>query len=102
MAFFNTCSLNYRSVVAVNISNSINKMKFEKLSLASVKNVLSRAELRKIMAGSGAPPPPPPGGGGGTGGSGGLPGSGYGDGCYVSYFGCNCVSDGLGSHGTCQ
>jgi hypothetical protein len=46
-------------------------MKIEKLSLKSVKNVLSRAELKKIMAGSGpvctleyeacgygAPPPP--------------------------------------------
>jgi hypothetical protein len=50
-------------------------MKFEKLSLASVKNVLSRAELRKIMAGSGAPPPPS-GGGGGGGGGGGSAGSG--------------------------
>ncbi len=37
-------------------------MKIEKLSLGSVKNVLSRAELKKIMAGSG--------GTGGTGGGG--------------------------------
>jgi hypothetical protein len=74
-------------------------MKFEKLSLASVKNVLSRSELRKIMAGSGGGAPP--GGGGGGGGGGGSAGGG-GQGCYGSYFGCNCVPDGLGSHGTCQ
>jgi len=42
-------------------------MNIEKLSLASVKNVLSRAELKKIMAGSGGGS----GGGGGTGGDGG-------------------------------
>ena len=90
-------------MVTVNISNSINKMKFEKLSLASVKNVLSRAELRKIMAGSGATPPPTGGGTGGAGGSGGLPGGELGHGCYVSYFGCNCVPDGPGLlHGTCH
>lgn len=29
------------------------KMKKEKLSLGSIKNVLSRAEMKKIMAGSG-------------------------------------------------
>ncbi|MDB5138969.1 MAG: hypothetical protein JWR12_885 [Mucilaginibacter sp.] len=31
-------------------------MKKEKLSLGSIKNVLSRAELKKIMAGSGGLP----------------------------------------------
>jgi len=68
--------------------------------MASIKNVLSRAELRKIMAGSGGGG----NGGGGGGGGGGTGGSGgsTGDGCYVSYFGCDCVSDGNGSHGTCQ
>jgi hypothetical protein len=63
-------------------------MKFEKLSLASVKNVLSRAELRKIMAGSGAPPPPPPGGGGGGGGggsAGGGGGSNSGNPCFTGF-----------------
>ena len=39
-------------------------MKIEKLSLGSIKNVLSRAELKKIMAGSG-PGGAPPGDGGG-------------------------------------
>jgi len=37
-------------------------MKIQKLSLSGIKNVLSRAELKTIMAGSG-------GGGGGGGGS---------------------------------
>ena len=37
------------------------KMKREKLSLSGIKNALSRAELKNIMAGSG------PGGGGGGG-----------------------------------
>jgi hypothetical protein len=46
-------------------------MKTEKLSLKSIKNVLSRAEMKTIMAGS-------DGGGGGTGGgSGGCPNYGY-------------------------
>jgi hypothetical protein len=58
-------------------------MKKQKLDLKSVKNALSRAEMRKIMAGS----------------------DGCGTGCYGGCFGtfCNaCVSDGNGSHGTCQ
>ncbi|MES2109052.1 MAG: hypothetical protein V4577_09910 [Bacteroidota bacterium] len=66
----------------------------QKLSLKGIKNVLSRAELREIMAGSG------PGGGGG-----GLP-DGCGSGCYpggcFGVFCKTCVPDGLGSHGTCQ
>lgn len=74
-------------------------MKFEKLSLASVKNVLSRAELRKIMAGSGTGGTGTGGGGGGGGGTGGSSGSGQG--CYVSYFGCDCVITGPGP-GYCQ
>jgi len=82
-------------------------MKFEKLSLASVKNVLSRAELRKIMAGSG---PGGTSGGGGTGGGGGGGGTSGGQGCYTApstgIDGCpagtSCVSNGYGSSGTCQ
>ncbi|MDP9047329.1 MAG: hypothetical protein M3N14_04280 [Bacteroidota bacterium] len=40
-------------------------MRTEKLSLKSIKNVLSRAEMKKIMAGSGPGGGPPGGGGGG-------------------------------------
>jgi hypothetical protein len=49
----NTCRLNYRGVVSVNIEIKSKKMKIERLSLQGIKNVLSRAELKKIMAGSG-------------------------------------------------
>jgi len=71
-------------------------MKMQKLSLKGIKNVLSRAELREIMAGSG------PGGGGG------LP-DGCGSGCYTNVpnscpniFCTICRSDFGGLHGTCQ
>lgn len=63
-------------------------MKIEKLSLSNVKNVLSRAELKSIMAGSGS-----------SGGGGGFPPIGTGSGgCWVRYSTCfpgqfaNCCS----------
>jgi len=80
--------------------------------MASIKNVLSRAELRKIMAGSGGGTPPSGGGGGGGGGggtgSGGGGGGAPGEGCYtngINPFACwsqVCIPDGMGLHGTCQ
>jgi len=60
-------------------------MKIEKLSLNGIKNVLSRAELKKIMAGSGGGTPPgnpPPGG---------CPNLGYAIPC------CQCFTGGGGS-----
>ena len=83
-------------------------MKFEKLSLASVKNVLSRAELRKIMAGSGNGGGN--GGGGGGGGGGGSGGGGGGQGCFTApgtgIDGCpsgtSCSPTAGGSAGTCR
>jgi len=56
-------------------------MKIEKLSLRNVKNVLSRAELKQIMAGSG-------GGGGGGGGTPPTTGGGSG-GCVTTGGYCN-------------
>ncbi|WP_219226917.1 hypothetical protein [Pedobacter antarcticus] len=56
-------------------------MKIEKLSLSNVKNVLSRAELKSIMAGSGS---------GGGGGGGGFPPIGTGSGgCWVEHSSCS-------------
>jgi len=60
-------------------------MKTEKLSLKGIKNVLSRAEMKKIMAGSGS--------------------DGCGNGCYSDAY-CpfcgRCVSSFGTSFGTCQ
>jgi len=61
-------------------------MKTEKLNFKSIKNVLSKAEMKKIMAGSG----------------------GNGSGCYVSAGPGGCPNGGIctpdfgGNHGTCQ
>ncbi|HVW12401.1 MAG TPA: hypothetical protein VHB54_01180 [Mucilaginibacter sp.] len=69
-------------------------MKKDKLSLKGIKNVLSRDEMKMIMAGSGS---------GGPGGSGGC-----GQGCYLNAgpLGCpncgTCVSLFGTNAGTCQ
>lgn len=63
-------------------------MKIKKLSLSNVKNVLSRAELKSIMAGSGSS------GGGGGGGGGGYPGGGTGSGgCFTQNSPCSSIGD---------
>lgn len=65
-------------------------MQTEKLSLKGITNVLSRRELKKIMAGSG--------GGGGN-------GYGCGQGCYTDHGFCqcgSCVSTYGTLIGTCQ
>jgi hypothetical protein len=80
-------------------SLNLNFMKTEKLSLSSIKNVLSRAEMRKITAGSG-------GGSGGNGnGNGGSGCISWENGC-ISNNGCcpsaSCVIDPFWGVGYCS
>jgi hypothetical protein len=66
-------------------------MRTEKLSLASIKNVLSRAEMRSIMAGSGPTPPQPGPGGGGC--------VSTGNSCSMCCAGADCIDFGQGVTG---
>jgi hypothetical protein len=53
MHFNNTCRLNTGAEYGNFLNLILKKMKTKKLNLKSIKNVLSQAEMEKIMAGSG-------------------------------------------------